>query len=84
MGLGVLEGVFLRSTVATELTRVFVDTSDLQHVPGTVLLNDGAGEDDLNAHGLKHGTGRNAHIILNPQPSEDPNVRPFDVGVPRD
>jgi hypothetical protein len=45
----------------------------LPHVPGTVLL------DQLTAHSedvtgrLKHGTGRNAHIILAPQPSEDPN-----------
>jgi hypothetical protein len=23
--------------------------------------------------GLKHGKGRNAHIVLSPQPSEDPN-----------
>ena len=45
----------------------------LPHVPGTVLL------DQLYAHSedvtgrLKHGSGRNAHIILAPQPSEDPN-----------
>lgn len=25
------------------------------------------------AHGLKHGKGRDAHIVLSPQPSEDPN-----------
>jgi hypothetical protein len=41
-------------------------------VPGTVLLNDEAAHSDV-AAGLKHGTGRNAHIVLAPQPSEDPN-----------
>ncbi|KAG8625512.1 hypothetical protein KVT40_007263 [Elsinoe batatas] len=45
----------------------------LAHVPGTVLLNDkGTQSEDITA-GLKHGTGKNAHIVLNPQPSEDPN-----------
>ena len=44
----------------------------LPHVPGTVLLNDEAAHTDI-AIGLKHGTGRNAHIVLAPQPSEDPN-----------
>ena len=44
----------------------------LPHVPGTVLLNDEAAHTDVTA-GLKHGTGRNAHIVLAPQPSEDPN-----------
>lgn len=44
----------------------------MQHVPGTVLLNDEAAHTEI-AAGLKHGTGRNAHIVLAPQPSEDPN-----------
>ena len=44
----------------------------LPHVPGTVLLNDEAAHTDV-AVGLKHGSGRNAHIVLAPQPSEDPN-----------
>jgi hypothetical protein len=42
-------------------------------VPGTVLLNDTAGHAEEAAHDLKHGTGKDAHIILSPQPSEDPN-----------
>lgn len=43
------------------------------HVPGTVLLNDEAAHSEELTHGLKHGTGRDAHIVLSPQPSEDPN-----------
>jgi hypothetical protein len=35
-------------------------------------LDEDAAHTDLTA-GLKHGTGRNAHIVLAPQPSEDPN-----------
>jgi hypothetical protein len=45
----------------------------LPHVPGTVLLNDEAAHSEQVTGGLKHGTGRNAHIVLAPQPSEDPN-----------
>lgn len=50
-----------------------IEDTKLDQVPGTVLL------DQLTAHSedvtgrLKHGTGRNAHIVLVPQPSEDPN-----------
>lgn len=46
---------------------------NLPHVPGTVLLNDEAAHSEAITGGLKHGTGRNAHIVLAPQPSEDPN-----------
>lgn len=42
-------------------------------MPGTVLLNDHAAHTEDVTQGLKHGSGRNAHIVLNPQPSEDPN-----------
>ncbi|KAK5039358.1 hypothetical protein LTR13_003615 [Exophiala sideris] len=45
----------------------------LDHVPGTVLLNDEAAHSEAITEGLKHGTGSNAHIVLSPQPSEDPN-----------
>jgi hypothetical protein len=38
-----------------------------------VLLNDQAAQTEEITHGLKHGTGRNSHIVLSPQPSEDPN-----------
>jgi hypothetical protein len=37
------------------------------------LLNDEAAHSEQITGGLKHGTGRNAHIVLAPQPSEDPN-----------
>ena len=45
----------------------------LPHVPGTVLLNDEAAHSEALTGGLKHGTGKNSHIVLAPQPSEDPN-----------
>lgn len=50
-----------------------IEDTKLDQVPGTVLL------DQLTAHSenvtgrLKHGKGRNANIVLVPQPSEDPN-----------
>jgi hypothetical protein len=47
------------------------------HPPGTVLLADNAsGIENTEAvisQRLKHGTGKNAHIVLVPQPSYDPN-----------
>ena len=42
-------------------------------MPGTVLLNDEAAHTEDITQNLKHGTGRNAHIVLSPQPSDDPN-----------
>lgn len=45
----------------------------MDHVPGTVLLNDEAAHSEAITGRMKHGTGRNAHIVLSPQPSEDPN-----------
>jgi MFS family permease len=45
----------------------------MPHVPGTITLNDEAAHTEQITAGLKHGTGRNAHIVLAPQPSEDPN-----------
>lgn len=42
-------------------------------MPGTVLLDDGAARVEDAHHGLKHGTGKDSHIVLSPQPSEDPN-----------
>ncbi|GAM89316.1 hypothetical protein ANO11243_073530 [Dothideomycetidae sp. 11243] len=50
----------------------FSDTH-LAHVPGTVILDDDAAHTEGTTAGLKHGSGRDAHIVLNPQPSEDPN-----------
>ncbi|KAF2797300.1 serine/threonine kinase 16 [Melanomma pulvis-pyrius CBS 109.77] len=55
-----------------------LDDNHLQHVPGTALLADILDAQRQHAyHGrdtsaLKHGTGRNADIILVPQPSESP------------
>ncbi|KAK5390267.1 hypothetical protein LTS13_000348 [Exophiala xenobiotica] len=45
----------------------------LSHVPGTVLLNDEAAHSESQTGNLKHGTGKNSHIVLSPQPSDDPN-----------
>lgn len=45
----------------------------LPQVPGTVLLDEVETSLDTVAVALKHGTGRNAHIVLVPQPSDDPN-----------
>ncbi|OJD32196.1 major facilitator superfamily [Diplodia corticola] len=47
-----------------------IETS-VANVPGTVsLLDEGTGD---TANHLKHGTGKNSHIVLVPQPSDDPN-----------
>lgn len=53
-------------------------TKNGHHVPGTVFLDTtGEGDSQLNdGHGaahLKRGTGKNAQLILVPQPSSDPN-----------
>lgn len=45
----------------------------LGHVPGTVLLNEKAAHTEALTGGLKHGVGKDVHIVLAPQPSEDPN-----------
>jgi hypothetical protein len=45
----------------------------LGQVPGTVLLDQEAGHSEETTAGLKHGVGKNAHLILAPQPSQDPN-----------
>jgi hypothetical protein len=36
-------------------------------------LNDEAARSEAVTGGLKHGSGKDAHIVLAPQPSEDPN-----------
>lgn len=38
-----------------------------------MLLDDFAAHTENVTGNLKHGTGKNAHIVLSPQPSEDPN-----------
>jgi len=52
-----------------------LEDTKLSHVPATVILNDGAAESTQSqqAGRLKHATGKSAHIVLVPQPSEDPN-----------
>lgn len=49
-----------------------LDDHVLSHVPGTVNLAEKR-DHEADRRGLKHGTGRSAHIILAPQPSDDPN-----------
>ncbi|EJD39081.1 putative cycloheximide resistance protein [Auricularia subglabra TFB-10046 SS5] len=45
----------------------------LDNVPGTALLEDLRRKDDIaDVAGFKHGTGRDSHIVLVPQPSDDP------------
>ena len=66
MGLGIFEGIFTSYQILT------LD-HHLEHVPGTVLLNEKGVESVTQTAGLKHGVGRDAHIVLAPQPSEDPN-----------
>ena len=45
----------------------------LTHVPATVILNEQSAHSEDVTAGLKHGTGKSSHIVLVPQPSEDPN-----------
>ena len=51
----------------------------LQNVPGTSLFNDDPNAiamkafEGLDISKLKHGQGKYAHIVLVPQPSDDPN-----------
>lgn len=49
----------------------------MEHVPGTALMNDQSDvPSDLKevpTEQLKHGTGRYSHVVLIPQPSDDPN-----------
>lgn len=42
-------------------------------VPGTVILAQDATLSDQDTSNFKHGTGRYRDILLNPQPSDDPN-----------
>lgn len=50
-----------------------LEPNTLNHVPGTVLLDQQAAHSEQQTGRLKHGGGKDAHIILAPQPSEDPN-----------
>ncbi|KAF1996209.1 MFS general substrate transporter [Amniculicola lignicola CBS 123094] len=50
-----------------------LEDKHLQHVPATVILSEEVSQASAATAGLKHGTGKDADIILIPQPSEDPN-----------
>lgn len=56
-----------------------LDDTHLEHVPGTSVFSDDANAaalrtyEGVDLNRLKHGTGKNAHIVLVPQPSDDPN-----------
>lgn len=57
---------------------MLVEDKHSAHVPGTALLSElsvrhghGAVINTV-AHKLKRGTGRDSHVVLNPQPSDDP------------
>lgn len=50
-----------------------LEDKHLLHVPATVILNDESAQSEVETLGLKHGTGKASHIILVPQPSDDPN-----------
>ncbi|KAL6241457.1 hypothetical protein RBB50_011721 [Rhinocladiella similis] len=50
-----------------------LEPASTSHVPGTVLLDQTAAHSEQQTGRLKHGTGKNSHIVLAPQPSEDPN-----------
>ena len=45
----------------------------LPHVPATTRLAERDSQTVSATQNLKHGTGRSAHIVLVPQPSDDPN-----------
>ncbi|KAF2017470.1 MFS general substrate transporter [Aaosphaeria arxii CBS 175.79] len=50
-----------------------LEDKHLQHVPATVILSEEQSRPTEATAGLKRGTGKDADIILIPQPSEDPN-----------
>jgi hypothetical protein len=50
-----------------------LDSSRLEHVPGTSLLDEVLGRGTVVSPNLKRGTGKDAHIVLVPQPSNDLN-----------
>ena len=51
-----------------------LEDNKLEHVPGTAVMGDASQEyGGVDVSRLKHGRGRNSHIVLVPQPSNDPN-----------
>jgi hypothetical protein len=52
---------------------ILAPNTKLANVPGTTLLDVHEQAAVDNSRFLKKGTGRNAHVVLIPQPSNDPN-----------
>ncbi|KAI8959379.1 MFS general substrate transporter [Daldinia sp. FL1419] len=55
-----------------------LEDKHLSHVPGTALLTDVVGREDvhlgrLNKSNLRHGKGKDSDVLLVPQPSNSPN-----------
>ena len=56
-----------------------LDDHKLEHVPGTSVFSDDPNATaeavyvDVDLSRLKHGKGKDEHIVLVPQPSDDPN-----------
>ncbi|KAH7379889.1 serine/threonine kinase 16 [Cadophora sp. MPI-SDFR-AT-0126] len=54
-------------------TGFVLDDNHLPRVPGTVILEEEQAHSENVTGNLKHGTGKNSHVVLTPQPSDDPN-----------
>ena len=68
---------FVYPSCCSSTDEMLSDTEDcrLVNVPGTQLLSDRGRVDSVaidEARELKRGTGKDSHIILIPQPSDDP------------
>ena len=56
-----------------------LEDTHLEHVPGTTLFSDDPNKNaaeaykDVDLNLLKHAKGKDSHIVLVPQPSDDPN-----------
>lgn len=50
-----------------------LDNTDGHHVPGTVILDQSAAGPSESHEHLKRGSGKESHIVLVPQPADDPN-----------
>lgn len=50
-----------------------LEDNHLPRVPGTIILEEEQAHSENVTGNLKHGTGKNSHIVLTPQPSNDPN-----------
>ena len=50
-----------------------LEDNHLPRVPGSIILEEEQAHSENVTGNLKHGTGKNSHIVLTPQPSNDPN-----------